>query len=133
MSCWEKPSFWFCSSSARYLLSTSLREISAASVGCCWKNPSWEKPLCCEENPWLFWEKPLCGGLFLGKPIVILGKTCFFFGACWCSWPLLRLVLLSTRFAVSLVGCCSRPVLGGFCVFGRSLSGKTLLGKKTFS
>ena len=35
LSCWEKPSFVACSSSARYLFSTSLREVSASSVGCC--------------------------------------------------------------------------------------------------
>ena len=34
-SCWEKPSFVACFSSARYLFSTSLREVTAFAVGRC--------------------------------------------------------------------------------------------------
>ena len=54
-----------------------------------------------------FGKNPLYGGLFLGKPIVILGKTYVLFGARRGSWPLLRL-----QSAVNL--------------------GKTLLREKTF-
>ena len=107
LSCWETPSLWHgLALLAIYSLPVFGRFLRLQSVVVVRKKPILgEKPLCCEENPWLFREKPLYGGLFLGKPIVILGKTYVLFGARRGSWPLLRL-----QSAVN--------------------SGKTLLGKK---
>ena len=105
-SCWEKPSFVACFSSARYLFSTSLREVTSFAVGRCQEKLILrEKPLSYEENPGIFGKNlftvaygvdgRVCVLPFLGtfsfswpirscrkKLIVILRKTCLLFGAC---------------------------------------------------
>ena len=67
-----------------------------------------------KKNPYIvrkthgfFGKNLFMAACLLGRPVVILGRTCCLFGACWGSWPLLRL-----QSAVNL--------------------GKTLLREKTF-
>ena len=79
------------------LLSSSLGEMSACSFSSCGpgKTHLGKKPLCCQENPWLFgknlflatfvfqenpllfWEKPIFSPVFVGVGghFVLLGKT----------------------------------------------------------
>ena len=101
----EKTFIWLCSSSARYLLSTNLREISAALVGCCWKNPSW--------------GKPFLVSFISGKPFVVLGKTCLLLGAYRGRSPFLALYSL--------------PFFGRYLRLQSVVVGKNPSWEKTFS